>query len=62
MKKRTHVFDDDGCCEFCGFDGAEEWHLRVFSTPPHAREPKPDYAIYCDVRTAKESAPGARKV
>ena len=20
-----HKFDDDGCCEYCGFDGAE-WH------------------------------------
>ena len=23
---RPHVWDDDGCCERCGHDGAEEAH------------------------------------
>jgi hypothetical protein len=42
--------DDDGCCRYCGFDAVEEYHLRVTTVPPHAREPKPDYAKYCDRR------------
>jgi hypothetical protein len=47
---QPHELDDDGCCKHCGFDAVEEYHLRVMSVPPHAREPKPDYATYCDHR------------
>lgn len=46
----THEYDDDCCCVWCGFDAAEEYHLRVTSKPSHAREPAPDFAIYCDSR------------
>lgn len=47
---QPHDLDDDGCCRYCGFDAVEEYHLRVTTVPPHAREPKPDYAKYCDRR------------
>lgn len=57
-QRRTHVFDDDGCCEYCGFDGAEEWHSRVYGKPVGEREPKPDYAVYCEVRTRQEREKG----
>jgi hypothetical protein len=42
-----HDFDEDGICTWCGFDGAEEHHLRVNCTPAHARGPVPDFAIFC---------------
>lgn len=45
-----HELDDDSCCVWCGFDAAEEYHLRVTSKPAYAREPTPDYAIYCEKR------------
>ena len=45
-----HEMDDDSCCIWCGFDAAEEYHLRVICTPEHARDPKPDFAIFCEKR------------
>lgn len=40
---RHHEWDDDGCCIYCGFDGAE-WHWWKHSTyegraQPEARQP-----------------------
>jgi transposase len=42
-----HELDDDACCIYCGFDAAEEYHLRVTSVEPEWRKPAPDWAIYC---------------
>lgn len=27
-RKQSHEWDDDGCCKYCGFDGAEWWHWK----------------------------------
>lgn len=51
---QPHEPDDDGVCKHCGFDAAEEYHLRVMCVPHGAREPKPDFAKYCDKRPLKE--------
>ncbi len=47
-----HDWDDDACCEVCGFDGAEAHWLRS-QTHPDDREPKPDYEIYCETAERK---------
>ena len=47
-----HVLDNDACCIYCGFDGCEEYHLRVTIVPVEEREPAPDWAIYCNKRPA----------
>lgn len=47
-RSQTHELDEDAVCVHCGFDAAEEHHLRVTIVPPHAREKKPAYAVYCD--------------
>lgn len=48
-----HELDDDACCIHCGFDGAEEYHLRVSTVHPHARMPAPFWAVYCERRTER---------
>lgn len=54
-----HEWDDDACCEHCGFDGAEAHWVRS-QTHPDDREPAPDYEIYCEVRErlARVKGPG----
>lgn len=54
-ERLPHEFDDDACCIHCGFDGAEEWWLRVACTPDYAREPIPDYARWCEKRNEASS-------
>jgi hypothetical protein len=46
MERIRHEWDDDGCCEHCGFDGAEAHWLRS-RTHPDDREPPEDYEVYC---------------
>lgn len=41
-----HEWDDDGCCERCGFDGAEAHWLRS-QTHPDDRGPAPEHEVYC---------------
>ena len=52
-ERHRHEWDDDACCEHCGFDGAEAQHLRQH-THPDDRQPAPEYEIYCEVRERQE--------
>lgn len=47
---QPHDLDEDGTCVHCGFDAVEEYHLRVTVVPEHARERRPDWAVYCERR------------
>ena len=48
-----HEMDEDAVCIHCGADLCEEYHLRVTSMPPHAREPAPEWVKHCEDRAAK---------
>lgn len=50
LNKAYHELDEDACCIHCGFDAAEEHHLRM-SVPSYRRPPKPLWAIYCHKRS-----------
>jgi hypothetical protein len=51
-RRLGHVWDDDACCIYCGFDAAEEYHLRITCVEPGERQPQPDWATYCKKRGA----------